>query len=83
MSENYYPGWSATVDGHPAQAGRADYTLIGVPLPTGATTIDLEFHDPALPLGEKITFGMLLVTVAWLGLTLVRRPPERRSEAAA
>jgi hypothetical protein len=83
VSENYYPGWTATVDGHPAQTGRADYTLIGVPLPTGATTIDLMFHDPALPLGEKITFAMLLVTVAWLGLTLVRRPPALRSEAAA
>jgi hypothetical protein len=76
VSENYYPGWTATVDGHPAPTGRADYTLIGVPLPTGATTVDLEFHDPALPLGEKITFAMLIVTVAWLGLTLVRRRPE-------
>jgi len=74
VSENYYPGWSATVDGHPAQTGRADYTLIGVPLPTGATTIELQYHDPALPLGEKITFAMLIVTFAWLGMTLVRRP---------
>jgi hypothetical protein len=76
VSENYYPGWSATVDGRPAQTGRVDYTLIGVPLAAGATTIDLEFHDPALPLGEKITFAMLLVSTIWLVLTLVRRRPE-------
>ena len=75
VSENYYPGWSVTVDGHAAQVGRADFTLIGVPLPTGATTVDLEYHDPALPLGEKITFAALLVTVVWLGWTLVRKVP--------
>jgi hypothetical protein len=80
VSENYYPGWSATVDGHAAQTGRADFTLIGVPLPAGATTVDLEFHDPALPIGERITFAALLVSLIWLALTLVRRPP---SEAAA
>jgi hypothetical protein len=33
VSENYYPGWTATVDGRPAPVGRADYTLLGVPLP--------------------------------------------------
>ena len=37
VSENYYPGWKATVDGRPAVTDRADYTLIGVELPAGAS----------------------------------------------
>ncbi len=41
VSENEYPGWSATVDGHPTMIGRVDYTLIGVPLTAGSRTIDL------------------------------------------
>jgi hypothetical protein len=80
VSENYYPGWSATVDGKAGQEGRTDFTLIGVPLPAGAQTVDLEFHDPAFPTGEKITFAMIIVTLAWLAWTLV---PRRPTEAAA
>jgi len=75
VSENYYPGWTATVDGHPAATGRADYTLIGVPLPAGASTVDVQFNDPAFPTGEKITFAMLIVTLAWLAWALVSGRP--------
>jgi Bacterial membrane protein YfhO len=77
-SENYYPGWSATVDGKPEPTGRVDYTLIGVPLTAGATTVDLVYRDPALPTGERITFAALLVSAFWLALTLVRRPPREQ-----
>ena len=35
VSENYYPGWRATADGLPQPTFRADYNLIGVPLPAG------------------------------------------------
>jgi hypothetical protein len=43
VSENYYPGWTATVDGKPAVGGRADVSLIGVALPEGGRTIELAF----------------------------------------
>ena len=46
VSENEYPGWSATVDGHPSAIGRVDYTLIGVPLTAGSRTVDLVYTDP-------------------------------------
>ena len=36
VSENYFPGWTAEVDGKPATVVRADYNLIGVALPAGA-----------------------------------------------
>ena len=77
VSENYYPGWKATVDGKAAPAARVDYTLIGVPLAAGATAIDLTFHDPALPTGERITFAALLVALAWLAVALFWRPAAR------
>src|SRR6185503_12749569 len=51
VSENFYPGWIATVDGKPAHLGRADYTLIGVELPQGARSIDLRFTSPAYERG--------------------------------
>lgn len=72
VSENYYPGWSATVNGRTAPVARADYTLIGVPLTAGATTVDLVFHDLAIPTGEKITFAAVLVSALWLVIALAR-----------
>ena len=67
VSENYYPGWKATVDGKPAQIGRADYTLIGVELPAGARTVELDFTSPSYERGKVITwiaiaFGFLMLT---------------------
>ena len=62
VSENYYPGWMATVDGKPARIGRADYTLIGVELPQGARSIDLLFTSPSLPKrGRMITWIAIAV----------------------
>jgi hypothetical protein len=60
VSENYYPGWRATVDGRPATVGRADYVLLGVGLPAGARRIELTFDSAPYRTGKAIT----LVTVA-------------------
>ena len=48
VSENYYPGWTATVDGKRAPVVRADYSLIGVVLPAGATNVELDFREPGV-----------------------------------
>ena len=62
VSENYFPGWTAKVDGTPAPTARADYTLIGVQLPTGGRKIDLTFEDPAYKQGKIITILALILT---------------------
>ena len=67
VSENYYPGWFATVDGKNAPVVRTDYSLIGVPLPAGATHIELVFTSPAYTRGKLLTLlalGMSLVGIA-------------------
>jgi hypothetical protein len=66
VSENYYPGWKASVDGKPAPIGRADYTMIGVELPTGARSIELTFTSPSYERGKVVTWlaiaiGLLMV----------------------
>jgi hypothetical protein len=66
VSENYYPGWKATVDGKAARIGRADYTFIGVELPAGARVVELDFTSPSYQRGKLITwiaivFGFLIL----------------------
>ena len=65
VSENYDPGWKATVDGKPVKLGRADYTLIGIELPTGAKTVELWFDSAPYHTGKTITLIALCVSVLW------------------
>ena len=67
VSENYYPGWTATVDGKPATAARANLTLIGVPLPAGATQVELTFKSESFGTGSAMTLAGCLLGLAWLG----------------
>lgn len=66
VSENYYPGWQATVNGQPTELWRTNYTLIGVPLPVGATDISLEFSSRPYEIGRVVTIVALLVSAALL-----------------
>ena len=67
VSENYFPGWTAKVDGRDAPVGRADYTLIGVQLPAGGRSIDLTFDDPAYERGKMVTLLALALTLLLIG----------------
>ena len=65
VSENYYPGWKATVDGRSATLARADYSLIGVELPAGAKTVELTFDSAPYHTGKAITLLALALSLAW------------------
>ena len=78
VSENYFPGWTAKVDGQPAPTGRADYTLIGVQLPSGGRKVELSFDDPAYEQGKVITIIALVLTAMMIGAGVYR---ERRAIA--
>jgi hypothetical protein len=67
LSENFHPGWSATVDGKAGQVLRAQHTLMGIPLAGGAKTVELSFRDPNYPLGRAITLVALLGLMAVWG----------------
>ncbi len=43
---------------------RANYNLIGVPLPAGARTIELRFTDVAYKKGKVVTIFAVLAAVA-------------------
>jgi hypothetical protein len=71
VSENYFPGWSAVVDGKPATTVRADYNLIGVPLTAGAKQVLLTFRDAAYETGKTITWIALVIGVLATALGVV------------
>jgi hypothetical protein len=76
-SENYYPGWSASVDGKPAVTVRSDVTLIGVPLPAGARRVELTFDSPAYHTGRTVTLVALTLALLLAGVGAFTSRPAR------
>jgi hypothetical protein len=77
LSDAFYPGWTATLDGQPAPILPVDLALRGVPLPAGQHRIEMTYRDPALRPGLALAllglFGLVLL--AFLGRWQRRRPP--------
>jgi uncharacterized membrane protein YfhO len=78
VSENYYPGWQAKVDGKDAPVGRANISLIGVQLPSGGRRIELVFDSPTYHRGKLITLFALALTLVLITVGIIR---ERRAIA--
>jgi hypothetical protein len=74
VAENFYPGWTATIDGKPATVERADYVLMGMPLPEGAKQISLRFTSPGYEKGKTITcIALALAVLLAIGGAVVQR----------
>ena len=66
LSENYYPGWRATVDGQSAPIYRVDSALRGVVVPRGHSRVVLSYTPASVYSGALLTavaFGGTLVAV--------------------
>ena len=68
LSQVWYPGWQATVDGQPASVLRADLTLMAVPVDAGPRHIELRFDPPLVRVGLVVSAVVLVVTLAGLAV---------------
>ncbi len=69
LSEVYYPGWEATVDGKPAPLLKADYILRGIPVMPGEHSVELRFRP------RTLIWGLAISALALTGLAgLFARP---------
>lgn len=73
LSEVWYPGWRASVDGVPVPVLRANYAFRAVRLAPGEHQVRLTFAPRAWLLGLGISGLTLLVLAGWLLFLLVRR----------
>lgn len=67
FSEIYYPGWTVTVDGEPAELGRVNYVLRAVKVKPGKHKIVLSFDPQTVKTTETIAY----VAYAFLILILL------------
>ena len=61
FSEVYYPGWSATIDGQPAELGRVNYILRALNVKAGKHEVVLDFHPSSISITETIASTALAV----------------------
>jgi hypothetical protein len=72
LSEIYYPGWEARIDGEPVPVLRANYLLRAIPVPQGQHYVEV-FYDPlSFKVGAVITAVTLVGLVA--GLVVAFKP---------
>jgi hypothetical protein len=69
ISDVYYPGWEAVVDGKPAPILQADYVLKAVPVNAGAHTIELRFRPKTFLWGLLITLVTCISIAVFLFVT--------------
>jgi uncharacterized membrane protein YfhO len=70
LSDTYYPGWKAFVDGTPRKIYRANYGFRAVPLSAGTHRVEFVYHPLSFKLGALFTFlgfiGCVIMTlVPW------------------
>ncbi len=80
FSDIYYPGWTCTIDGEPAEIARVNYVLRAVRMPAGKHTVEMSFNPRSVQLTETVAYTALMVlALLILGsvvITVLRRKKE-------
>lgn len=78
LSEAYYPGWKATVDGRPAEILRANFVFRALLLEPGEHAVRFEYDPNSFKIGAWITAISLVGCFVFMikKRRTVRRPPE-------
>jgi hypothetical protein len=74
LADQYFPGWTATVNGTPTPVVRADYAFRLVEIPRGPSTVDLRYTARTVRLGATVT----VLTIIGLWVVLRLTSPRRR-----
>lgn len=66
LTDGWFPGWTARVDGAPARLWRADHAFRGVVLAPGRHVVDFRYAPTSLTIGLGISAASLVVTAILL-----------------
>ncbi len=71
LSDNYYPGWKALVNGKETKIYRADYTFRAVEIPEGKSLVEFVYLPLSFRWGKGLSF-LSLPVILFLGIMLPR-----------
>jgi hypothetical protein len=77
LSDIFYPGWQATIDGKPAAILCTDYLLRGVEIPKGDHQVEFRFESRTIQAGAAVSLATLILLL-YLSFSAIR---QRRADA--
>lgn len=87
FSEIYYPGWTATIDGQPAEIGRVNYILRALKVAPGKHEVVLDFHPKTVATTEivaHISLALLFLSIiAGLVFQFRKKPTTTEDDATS
>lgn len=73
LSDSYAPGWTATINGRPAQILRANFLHRAVELPAGRHTVEFRYQTPRLATGAALSAAGIALWLAVAAFTALRK----------
>jgi hypothetical protein len=75
LTDTWFPGWKATVDGRDAPVHRVDYLLRGISVPAGTHQVEFSYEPASWRAGWIISLSTLLILAA-VALSRLRARPD-------
>lgn len=75
LTDAWYPGWRATIDGAPVEIARADVLFRAVPLPAGSHRVEFTYHPLSFRAGVAISVATPIACILglWQSTDLIMR----------
>ena len=75
LSQTYYPGWKATVDGQEVPVFPANLALTGIPLPAGVHNVRFVFQPLSFKVGAALTLVSVMIAVGLVAAGFISSAP--------
>ncbi len=82
LTDSYFPGWHAAIDGRPVEIKRANYLFRAVQVPPGEHTVVWQYRPPSLLVGGAISLSAVVALALLATCGLRRRAPTWRDGTA-
>lgn len=69
LTDAYYPGWTATIDGQPTDIERADVMFRAVKVPVGQHRVEMRYEPQSFRIGLWVTIGVWVLVIALFVMT--------------